>query len=52
MIDQKNSMNETEMGQEQEGPNIVVDFARFYDSRGAESEFLELIRYSYTYDEK
>ena len=32
MIGQKNGMNETEMGQE--GTNIVVDFARFYCSRG------------------
>ena len=32
----------------QEGTDIVVDFARFYSSRGAESEFLGLIQYSYT----
>ena len=50
MIGQKNGMNETEMGQE--GTNIVVGFARFYGSRGAESEFLGSIQYSYTYGGK
>ena len=38
MIDEKKHMDETKTLQE--GTGFLVDLARFYDSRGAESEFL------------